>query len=63
MTVRASHAIAEEASETIRARLPRANVTVHVEPCDGRCDEDACDEGCLLPEDARGKARHPSTAR
>jgi cation diffusion facilitator family transporter len=61
MTVRDSHAIAEDVTATIRARLPRTSVTVHVEPCDGRCLA-YCVDGCLLPEDKRRAVREALAA-
>jgi cation diffusion facilitator family transporter len=52
LTVEDSHSIAGEASSKIKDRLPGANVTVHVEPCNGRCESD-CLRGCLLSEEER----------
>lgn len=52
MTVWDSHRITEELSENIKNQYPDANVTIHVEPCDGNCVGD-CLEGCLLPEKER----------
>ncbi len=56
LTVEDSHSIAEEASSKIKDRLPGANVTVHVEPCNGRCESD-CIRGCLLSEEERERIR------
>jgi len=61
MTVRDSHALAEEVAARIRGRLPRSNVTVHVEPCERRC-EPLCATGCLCPEDERMKDRPAGAA-
>ncbi len=52
MTVEASHAIAEALSDDIEARLANSFVTVHVEPCDGACD-DLCLDGCLVDDEER----------
>jgi cation diffusion facilitator family transporter len=52
MTVEHSHELAETISSMIRERFSGAHVTVHIEPCDGRCDSD-CKEGCFLPEEKR----------
>jgi cation diffusion facilitator family transporter len=60
MTVEHSHELAEEISSTIKEGFSGAHVTVHIEPCDGRCDID-CIEGCLLPKEKRkemGKSTH-----
>ena len=49
MTVGVSHRITEELSNSIENHFPAASVTIHTEPCDGRCDE-SCRFGCLLSE-------------
>jgi cation diffusion facilitator family transporter len=49
MSVEDSHRITDELSKSIEAQFPNTSVTVHIEPCDGRCDND-CISGCLLPE-------------
>ena len=54
MTVEHSHGVAEKISSTIKELFSGVHVTVHIEPCDGRCDGD-CREGCLLPEEKRKK--------
>jgi cation diffusion facilitator family transporter len=48
MTVENSHRITEQITERIEKRFPRASVTIHIEPCNGNCEE-KCLEGCLLP--------------
>jgi cation diffusion facilitator family transporter len=48
MSVDASHRITEDITSKIRKRFPSSSVTIHIEPCDGRC-EMKCLEGCLLP--------------
>lgn len=51
LTVERVHNLADAVTRGIKARLPGASVTIHVEPCDGQC-RPACLEGCLLtPED------------
>ncbi len=50
MSVGASHALAHECVGRIQEHFAGASVTVHVEPCDGRCDglcqaEDAAETG------------------
>ena len=56
MTVQDSHAIAEDLSEKIKTQFPNTTVTIHVEPCDGECQE-KCVAGCLLSEDRRQNIR------
>lgn len=57
MNVIDSHSITEEISKNIEIRYPNTSVTIHVEPCDGRCDED-CFGGCLLSEKERHKIQN-----
>jgi cation diffusion facilitator family transporter len=52
MTVTDSHAITEKMTREISDELAGADVTVHIEPCDGECRK-SCISGCLLPEDLR----------
>jgi cation diffusion facilitator family transporter len=52
MSVEDSHKITDDLSRGIESHFPKTSVTVHIEPCDGRCD-DHCLSGCLLPEDER----------
>ena len=52
MSVGVSHRITEELSNSIEQHFPAASVTIHTEPCDGRCDE-SCRFGCLLNEEKR----------
>ncbi len=47
MTVSESHAITEKMTNDIREKLTGADLTVHIEPCDGACKK-ACVEGCML---------------
>jgi cation diffusion facilitator family transporter len=49
MSVEDSHKITDELSRSIESHFRNTSVTVHIEPCDGRCD-DHCLSGCLLPE-------------
>lgn len=53
MSVEASHRITDELSESIKRHFLKASVTIHIEPCDGRCTE-SCRPGCLLEEEERG---------
>lgn len=62
MTVAESHRITDEISALVKERLPHSTVTIHVEPCDGRCDDD-CLRTCLLPRDKRERHLKGITAR
>jgi cation diffusion facilitator family transporter len=51
LTVERAHHLADAVTRDIKAHLPGATVTIHIEPCDGTC-RPACLEGCrLTPED------------
>jgi cation diffusion facilitator family transporter len=52
MTVSESHGISHEIKHRVVERFPRASLTIHVEPCDGRCSRE-CRESCLLTDEAR----------
>lgn len=56
MSVQESHRITDDIARMISDSLPNATVTIHVEPCDGRCDEE-CLETCMFPEKMRMNAR------
>jgi cation diffusion facilitator family transporter len=56
MSVMDSHAIAKELSDNIKAQFPNTTVTIHIEPCDGKC-VDKCIGGCFLPEQKRQEKR------
>jgi cation diffusion facilitator family transporter len=60
MHVHKAHAVAEDVTECIREHLPGSSVTVHIEPCAGKCDPD-CAAGCVLTEAQRTavRLRHP----
>jgi cation diffusion facilitator family transporter len=58
MSVADSHRITEELTREIRAALPGASVTIHIEPCDARCGPGcAAARGCLLDEEGRAAVR------
>lgn len=44
LTVEEGHALADHLEMDLRNALPRSNVTIHVEPCDGECKN--CDSLC-----------------
>jgi cation diffusion facilitator family transporter len=50
MSVEVSHKITEDLTGMIKNKYPDASVMIHIEPCDGHCN-DKCLEGCLLPVD------------
>ena len=56
LTVERAHNLADVVTRDIKAYLPGATVTIHVEPCDGQC-RPACLEGCLLAEEDRAAVR------
>ena len=52
MSVEASHNITDDLSESIKKQFPNASITVHIEPCNGKCNSD-CLTGCLLAQEER----------
>jgi len=54
MTVIESHAITEKMTAEVRAKLSGADLTVHIEPCDGTCKK-SCISGCMLTGNERQK--------
>jgi hypothetical protein len=52
MTVSDSHTITEKMTSAVREKLSGADLTVHIEPCDGLCKK-SCVSGCMLPADER----------
>ncbi len=52
MTVSDSHKITDQMTASVREKLSGADLTVHIEPCDGLCKK-ACTSGCMLPSDER----------
>ena len=48
MTVADSHRLSDAIIEAIAGHLPRAHISIHVEPCDGKC-KPVCAAGCLRP--------------
>ncbi len=47
LSVEVSHRLAHDIADSIEGRFGHASVTIHVEPCDGRCPP-GCVEGCLI---------------
>lgn len=56
MTVEDSHAITHEIKQQIVEHFSESSVTIHVEPCDGKCQND-CLKHCLLSEEEQKKVR------
>ncbi len=56
LSVEKAHQVADALTTAIQANLTAATVTIHVEPCDGRC-RPLCLEGCLLAEAERATVR------
>lgn len=52
MSVVDSHAITVDISKNIELKYPDTSVTIHIEPCEGYCDDD-CLNGCLLSDKER----------
>lgn len=52
MTVNDSHEITEKMTSAIQKEMRGADLTVHIEPCDGKCKR-SCMDGCLLGEQER----------
>ena len=61
MTVTDSHEITEKMETAIKEKFNGADVTVHIEPCDGACRK-ICVSGCMMSEDAR-KSIQSKTAK
>jgi cation diffusion facilitator family transporter len=55
MSVADSHRITEELTADIAGYLPHASVTIHTEPCNGKC-LGTCLSGCLLTDRERQEA-------
>ncbi len=56
MSVAKAHRLNQDLVKLIKERFPYATVTVHTEPCDGKCAE-KCLVGCLLTEEERTRLR------
>ncbi|MHB8771226.1 MAG: cation diffusion facilitator family transporter [Syntrophales bacterium] len=60
MSVAKAHRLNQDLVKRIKERFPYATVTVHTEPCDGKCAE-KCLAGCLLTEEERTRLRETVT--
>jgi cation diffusion facilitator family transporter len=61
LTVEASHHLSDALARAIKARFSGSTVTIHIEPCDGKC-RPACIEGCLLTEENRAAVHAQAVA-
>jgi len=61
MTVSDSHAITEKMTAAVREKLSGADLTVHIEPCDGLCKK-SCVSGCMLPANERREIQQAAAA-
>ena len=61
MTVGDSHALMHDITHLIERRFPGSHITIHTEPCDGKCDVD-CIGGCLLSGDERDMVRQKKSS-
>ena len=52
MSVLDSHNITTGLEQKIKQKFPESAINIHIEPCDGEC-EDICAAGCLLPEEKK----------
>jgi len=59
MSVLDSHNITTGLEQKIKQKFPESAINIHIEPCDGEC-EDICAAGCLLPEEKKPRSlSHP----
>ena len=56
MSVEDAHRISEVISCDIEEHFPGSSVTVHIEPCDGKC-KPICVSGCLLTAEEQAQVR------
>jgi cation diffusion facilitator family transporter len=61
MTVSDSHEITEKMTAAVREKMSGADLTVHIEPCDGLCKK-ACSSGCMLPSQERSAMQQEADA-
>jgi cation diffusion facilitator family transporter len=54
MSVLDSHNITKGLEQNIGQKFPESAITIHIEPCEGEC-EDICAAGCLLPEEKKSR--------
>jgi cation diffusion facilitator family transporter len=54
LSVERSHKITDDISDEIRNALPGTDVTIHVEPCNGKCSAD-CEHDCEMSDKSDSK--------
>lgn len=62
VSLQKSHQVSDKIISRIREKFPDTQITVHAEPCDGRCSPN-CLSGCLLDERQRQKVQTPRTSQ
>jgi cation diffusion facilitator family transporter len=62
MSVEESHALADAIETDIEERFPSSSVSIHVEPCDGTCEE-VCLDGCLVEDEERAELQRAAQRR
>ena len=62
MTVTDSHDITEKMTTDIKNKYSGTDLTVHIEPCDGQCDQ-TCLDGCLLSKEERQTIQKVSSSQ
>jgi divalent metal cation (Fe/Co/Zn/Cd) transporter len=55
LSVEAAHDLTDHLEKDIRTEFPRANVTIHVEPCLEECEGCGCQSVCSVRSPAAGK--------
>jgi len=55
MSVDESHKLHDEIVDSIRQHFPGCHVTIHIEPCDAKCETDCI--GCLMSEEDKARIR------
>jgi len=56
ISLQESHQVSDQIVARIKEQFPGTEITVHAEPCDGRCSSN-CLSGCLLNEQERKKVQ------
>jgi len=62
MSVEESHQITDIIAEEIEKRYPNSSVTIHIEPCDGKCTPH-CESDCLMSEEERKEEKKMAEAQ
>jgi len=57
MSVSSSHDVTKSLKHIILSRFPESSVIIHIEPCDGECEE-KCAAGCFLTLEERKRQKY-----